>query len=110
MRGRISFRDTGSAAGTVIAGCGMFFLYQDLAGAAEKLVHVLGGNGADGLGMLPAVVLVAPYLSHAAGFMQQALLSCWPLLLVAVGTKLSRGIRRPEANNFPGEKAVGLSI
>ena len=107
MRGRISYRNT---AATILSGCGMFFLYQELAAAAEKVVHFLGGNGGDGLGMLPAAILVAPHLSHAPSFVQHALWSCWPLLLVAVGTKLSRGIRRKEANNFPAEKAVGLSI
>lgn len=91
MRGQMRVRRVGSAAGMVLTGLGMFFLYKDLAGVADKISHLLGGNGSGGLQILPAAAVVAPHLTQATCFMQHTLLACWPLLLVTVGTMLSRG-------------------
>ena len=80
-------------------GFGMFILYENLAGAVAWLSHVLGTNSPEALGVLPAVILAASRVLQAygadhprslQGFLQHMLVSSWPLLLVMVGTVLSR--------------------
>ena len=39
--------------------------YENLAGAAHKMSHVLGANGLQALGMLPAVVLAVSQFTQA---------------------------------------------
>ena len=99
MARQAGFRGSSSIAGAALVGLGAFILYENLAEAIARLSHFLGANSCDGLGILPAVVLAASRLvqSYAAGhqrflhgFLQQMLIACWPLLLVMVGTVLSR--------------------
>ena len=56
-RRRMIFRSSRSIAGAVLVGLGMFVLYENLAGAVAWLSHVLGANGSEALGVLPAFVL-----------------------------------------------------
>jgi hypothetical protein len=109
---RIILRKARSIAGTTILALGTFVLYQELAGAAARLSHVLA-NGSEAFGVLPAVVLAASQPAHAYAadhhrFLQslfhQALSSFWPLLLVIFGSVLSRETfrdqsKRTEENN-----------
>jgi len=98
-RQRTAFRSSKSIAGAALVGFGMFILYENLAGAVAWLSHVLGTNSPEALGVLPAVILAASRVLQAygadhprslQGFLQHMLVSSWPLLLVMVGTVLSR--------------------
>jgi len=88
-----------SIAGAALVGLGTFVLYENLAAAAARLSHVLGANGSQALGVLPAAVLAVSQAMHACAFdhqrflqslLQQMLISSWPLLVVILGTVLSR--------------------
>jgi len=71
----------------------MFVLYENLARAVAWLGHVLGANGSETLGVLPAFVLAVSRGVQAHGMnhlLQQMLVASWPLLLVTFGTVLSR--------------------
>jgi hypothetical protein len=77
----------------------MFILYENLAGAVAGLGHILGTNSFEALGVLPAFILTVSQVlpAHAANHqhllqlsLQHILVSSWPLLLVMVGTVLSR--------------------
>ena len=98
-RQRTAFRSSKSIAGAILVGFGMFVLYENLTGAVAWFRHVLSANSSDGLGILPAFVLAVSQVLHAYAanherflqvFFQHMLLSSWPLLLVMVGTVLSR--------------------
>lgn len=90
-----TFQSSKSTAGAALAGIGMFILYLHLTAAVTSLGHMLGAGGSAALGLL---VTVIPSLSQAFEaydvdhhqFLQHVLLSCWPLLLVVVGTALAR--------------------
>jgi hypothetical protein len=99
-----------SIAGAVLAGVGIFIFYENLHRAATQLRHLLGTIPAEALGVLPAVILAAPRVLQAyaadhqrfvEGLLQQMLLSCWPLLLVMVGTVLSRKACADRVNTLP---------
>ena len=87
-----------SITGAVIAGLGMFILYENLAGAVDRLRHILV-NGSTALGGLPAAILFLSQSVHGYAldhqrlvhvFFQQTLASSlWPLFLVVFGTVLS---------------------
>ncbi len=87
-----------SITGVVIAGLGMFILYENMAGAVERLRHILG-NGSEALGGLPAAILFlrakrARVCSRSSavgsGLFQHVLVSSlWPLFLVIFGAVLS---------------------
>ncbi len=87
-----------SITGAGIAGLGMFILYENLAGAIERLRHMLV-NGSEALGGLPAAILFLSQNVHTYAldhqrlvhvFFQQTLASSlWPLFLVVFGTVLS---------------------
>jgi hypothetical protein len=90
------FRISKSIAGAIVAGLGMFILYENVAGAVS---HLLGANGSEALGVLPAAFLalaqaVQTYAVNHQRFLEacfrQTLVSAWPLLLVIFGTVLSR--------------------
>jgi hypothetical protein len=89
MQGYMNFRGVGSAAGALLTGLGMFFLYNDLVGAAGVMAQLLG-NGSGGIEILPTAAVVAPHLTHTLCFIQHLALAGWPLLLVIAGTMLSR--------------------
>jgi len=98
-RRRMIFQSSRSIAGAVLVGLGMFVLYENLAGAVAWLSHVLGANGSEALGVLPAFVLAvsqglqAHAMNHQQvlhGALQQMVVASWPLLLVTFGTVLSR--------------------
>jgi hypothetical protein len=74
----------------------MFILYENVDRAAVRLVHVPGISGGT-LGIVPAMILAASRAVPAAAdeqflrnFVEQALISSWPLVLVTVGAVLSR--------------------
>jgi hypothetical protein len=87
-----------SITGAGIAGLGMFILYENLAGAIERLRHMLV-NGSEALGGLPAAILFLSQNVHTYAldhqrlvhvFFQQTLASSlWPLFLVIFGAVLS---------------------
>jgi hypothetical protein len=104
---RRNFRSTKSIAGAALVGCGMFILYENLAGAVAGLGHILGTNSFEALGVLPAFILAVSQVlpAHAANHqhllqvsLQHMLVSSWPLLLVMVGTVLSRDTVRDNVN------------
>jgi hypothetical protein len=75
----------------------MFVVYENLAGAVAQLRYVLGANGSDALGVLPAVVIASSQAVRACGIDHHGLLPClrmlisfWPPILVIVGTMLLR--------------------
>jgi hypothetical protein len=96
MAGRqTTFQSSKSTAGAALAGIGMFVLYLHLTAAVTSLGHMLSAGGSAALALL---VTVIPSLSQAFEaydvdhhrFLQHVLVSCWPLLLVVVGTVLAR--------------------
>ena len=96
MAGRqTTFQSSKSTAGAALAGIGMFVLYLHLTAAVTSLGHMLSTGGSAALALL---VTVIPSLSQAFEaydvdrhrFLQHVLVSCWPLLLVVVGTVLAR--------------------
>jgi hypothetical protein len=116
-RQRTAFRSSKSIAGAVLVGFGMFILYGNLAGAIAWLSHVLGANSSERLGVLPAVILAVSQVVEAQaanqqrllqGLFQHLLVSSWPLLLVMVGTVLSRDTFT-DSTHFQ-KKIVDLSI
>ena len=104
------FRGSKSIAGAALVGLGAFILYENLAGAVVRLSQVLGANGSGALGVLPAVILAGSRVVQAYpaghqrflhGLLQQVLVSSWPLLLVMVGTVLSRDALEDNVNVLP---------
>jgi hypothetical protein len=96
---KTAFRASQSIAGAALVAFGMFILYQNVAGAVAELTRILGANGSQALGVVPAVVLALSKVLQACpdgrprflhDFLQRALLPYWPVLLVRVGTVLSR--------------------
>lgn len=94
-----AFRAFKSIAGTAFLGFGMFILYENLSAALSSMRHVLGANGSEALGVMPAGIMAASHAFEACavahhrllqGILHHTLVSFWPLLLVLVGTALSR--------------------
>jgi hypothetical protein len=87
-----------SITGAVIAGLGMFILYENLAGAVDRVRNVLA-NGSAALGGLPAAILFLSQTVHAYALDHQRLVhvlfqqtlasSLWPLFMVIFGAVLS---------------------
>jgi hypothetical protein len=95
---RTCFERAKSIAGAALVAVGTFILYQHVDRAAAALGHVSGISGG-ALGVLPAMIFAASRVVRAyAGdqqrflrnFLEQALISSWPLVLVTVGAMLSR--------------------
>lgn len=93
------FRVSQTIAGAALIGLGAFILFENVGSAIDGLRMLLGANGSEALGTLPAVVLAAsrvlhPYAANHQRFLQillqHLLQSSRPLLLVRVGTLLSR--------------------
>jgi hypothetical protein len=93
-----AFRSSKPIVGAAFVGLGAFILYENLAGPVAQLRYVLGANGSEALGVLPAVILatsqaVGAYAVDHQDFLHsllRMLISFWPLLLVVVGTILLR--------------------
>ena len=105
-----------SIAGTALIGLGIFILYENLHQAATQFSHLLGVIPRDLLGVLPTVILAASRVLQACGAdhprslqgcLLQMLASSWPLLLVIVGTVLSRDCSTDNFNPLP-KKDSGL--
>jgi hypothetical protein len=112
------FRSAKAIAGTVLVLLGTFILYENLAGAVAELSHSLE-NGSQAVGVLPAVVLAASQPAHAyavdhhrflEGLIQQALASSWPLLLVAFGSVLSRGVFKDKPKRIVDTTAQSVDL
>ena len=103
-----TFGRTKSIAGTALIGLGIFVFYENLHQAATQLSHLLVPREA--LGVLPTVILAASRVLQAygadhpqslPGCLLHMLASSWPLLLVIVGTVLSRDCSTDNVNALP---------
>src|SRR3982074_3010613 len=111
-RQKAAFQSSKLIAGATLVGVGTLILYENLAGDFAQLRHVLGANGSDALGVLPAVVLATSQAVRACGFDYQGLLPCllrmlisfWPPLLVIAGTMLLRDACRDKVKALPAPK------
>jgi len=99
-----------------LIGLGIFVFYENLHQAATQLGHLLGVIPREALGVLPSVILAASRVLQAygadhprslQGCLLQMLASSWPLLLVIVGTVLSRDCSTDNVNALP-KKDCGL--
>ena len=99
-----------SIAGIALIGLGIFVLYENLHQAATQLIHLLGVIPGEALGGLPTVILAASRVLQAygadhpqslPGCLLHMLASSWPLLLVIVGTALSRDSSTDNINALP---------
>jgi hypothetical protein len=111
-----SFGRAKSGSGAALVAIGMFILYQHLDRAAGHLSHFLCNNHGDTPGPLPAIIMAAACVTQAYaadhhGILQvlvkQLVLSFWPLLLVMVGSMLSRDAFK-DAINTAQKKDCGL--
>ena len=79
--------------GAALVGLGIFMLYENLTIAAGWLSHAFGADS-DALGIVPALMwAISQWMpTHAANqhFLHHILMSSWPLLLVILGTVLTR--------------------
>jgi hypothetical protein len=114
-----AFRALKSIAGTAFLGLGAFILYGNLSGALSRLRHVLGANGSEALGIVPASIMAVSHTFQACaaahhqllqGLLHHTLVSSWPLLLVMVGTVLSRDTFTDNVNSLPEKRLLDLSI
>ena len=111
-----TFGRTKSIAGTALIGLGIFVFYENLHQATTQLSHLLGVIPREALGVLPTVILAASRVLQAygadhpqslPGCVLHMLASSWPLLLVIVGTALSRDCSTDNVNALP-KKDCGL--
>ena len=105
-----------SVAGAALVGIGIFILQGNLDRAATQWRHLLSTTHGEALGVLPTVILAAPRILQAygadhqwfvQGFLRDLFVSCWPLLLVTVGTLLLRDTFVGDVNALP-RKDCGL--
>jgi hypothetical protein len=96
---RTFFERTKLVAGAVLVTLGILILQENLCRTAVQLSDLLGRSPQEALGALPSIILGASKLAqgYAAGHQQflegvlhKMAVSSWPLLLVVVGTALSR--------------------
>src|SRR5437660_12492155 len=99
-----------SIAGIALIGLGIFVFYENLHQATTQLSHLLGVIPREALGVLPTVILAASRVLQAygadhpqslPGCLLHMLASSWPLLLVIVGTALSRDSSTDNINALP---------
>lgn len=115
MAGRqTTFQSSKSTAGAALAGIGMFILYLHLTAAVTSLGHMVGAGGSAGLALLVAVIPSVSHVFEACGadhhrFLQHMLVSCWPLLLVVVGTVLARDSFADNAIALPQKNKADVS-
>lgn len=107
-----------SMAGAGLAAVGVFLLYHNLQGTAAQLSRFLGATCCDAPGAFPTVILAAARVMHAYAsghqrfvetLIQHLLLSCWPLVLMIVGTVWFRGNGRDsgmEQHPLPAPKSL----
>jgi len=112
---RTFFGRAKSLAGAALVGLGIFILQGNLDRAATEW-RQLSNTPGETQGILPTVVLAAPRVLQAyaadhqrfvLGFLRHIFVSCWPLLLVMVGTVLSRDTFTDDVN-APPKKECGL--
>ena len=105
-----------SIAGAALIGLGTIVFYEHLHQAAIQLSYLLSVIPRGALGVLPTVILVVSRVLQAyganrprspQGCLLHMLASSWPLLLVIVGTVLSRHCASDNVNALP-EKDCGL--
>jgi hypothetical protein len=105
-----------SIAGAALVGLGIFIFHGNLDRAATQWSHLLSTTPGEAPGVLATVILAAPRVLQAyaadhqrflEGFLRHIFLSCWPLLLVIVGTVLSRDTFTEDVNALP-KKDCGL--
>jgi hypothetical protein len=105
-----------SLAGAALVGLGIFIFHENLDRAATQWRHLLSTTHGEALGVLPTVILAAPRILQAygadrhwfvRGFLREIFVSCWPLLLVIVGTVLLRDTFMGDVNALP-KKDCGL--
>ncbi len=105
-----------SLAGAALVGLGIFIFHGNLDRAATQWTHLLSTTPGEAPGVLPTVILAAPrvlqaYAADHKRFLQGSLrdifVPCWPLLLVIVGTVLSRDTFTDDVNALP-KKDCGL--
>ena len=110
MAGQTKFPSSKSIAGGALLGFGMFILYENLACTTAWLGHVLGASGSNSIGILPSVILAVSRCFEAGAanhqrflhaMLQQALLSCWPMLLVTAGSIMSRDTLADKGKSLP---------
>jgi hypothetical protein len=99
-----------SIAGAALVGLGIFIFHGNLDRAATQWSHLLSTTSGEAPGVLATVILAAPRVLQAyaadhqrflQGFLRHIFLSCWPLLLVIVGTVLSRDTFTEDVNALP---------
>jgi hypothetical protein len=99
-----------SIAGAALVGLGIFIFHGNLDRAATQWSHLLSTTPGEAPGVLATVILAAPRVLQAyaadhqrflQGFLRHIFLSCWPLLLVIVGTVLSRDTFTEDVNALP---------
>jgi hypothetical protein len=113
-----AFRSSKSITGAALVAFGIFFLYQNVAGAITCFTHFLA-NSSEALGFLFAAILAVSqglqaHTTHrdciARSVIQHMLQSSWPLLLVMVGTVLSKPLTdNAEATPKKGCDVVDLT-
>src|SRR6266436_5636303 len=105
-----------SLAGAALVGLGIFILHGNLDRSATQWTHLLSATPGEAPGVLPTVILAAPRVLQAyaadhqrflQGFLRDIFMPCWPLLLVMVGTVLSRDTFTDDGNALP-KKDCGL--
>jgi hypothetical protein len=105
-----------SIAGAALVGLGIFIFHANLDRTATQWSHLLSTPAGEAPGVLATVILAAPRVLEAyaadhqrflQGFLRHLFLSCWPLLLVIVGTVLSRDTFTEDVNALP-KKDCGL--
>jgi len=103
-------------AGAALVGLGIFIVHGNLDRAATEWSRLLSTTPGEAPGVLATVILAAPRVLQAyaadhqrflEGFLRHLFLSCWPLLLVIVGTVLSRDAFPEDGNALP-QKDCGL--
>ena len=104
-----------SLVGAALVGLGIFIFHGNLDRAATQWTHLSTTPG-EAPGVLPTVILAAPRVLQAyaadhrrflQGFLRDIFVPCWPLLLVMVGTVLSRETFTEDVNALP-KKDCGL--
>ena len=105
-----------SLAGAALVGLGIFIFQGNLDRAATQWRHLLSTPHGEALGVLPTVILAAPHILQAygadhqwfvQGFLREIFVSCWPLLLIVVGTVLLRDTFMGDVKALP-RKDCGL--